>query len=179
MKDMTKAEGKKAEKHSGKTSQLIVFQLGGVSYALHIDQIKEVVITPQITRLPQTPEYIKGVANIRGNIITILDLEERFELKEAEDMQEDEENVQYTLVMESEEYKAGILVNKVPDTLNVAEEEIEDAGNIASNGALDGQYIQGIVKQENQLIVLMDMLKLVESLDSVHMLKAKKNVNAA
>ena len=53
--------------------QLIIFKLGREEYAMNIDQIKEVVLTPQVAKVPQTEDYIKGVANIRGNIIAILD----------------------------------------------------------------------------------------------------------
>jgi len=61
-----------------RTLQIVVFKLGQEEYGLHIDQIKEVVITPKITRMPQTPAFVKGVANIRGNVIAMLDLEEKF-----------------------------------------------------------------------------------------------------
>ena len=63
--------------------QLIIFKLGTEEYALSIDQIKEVVLTPRIAKMPQTPSYIKGVANIRGNIIAILDLEQKFGIEQT------------------------------------------------------------------------------------------------
>jgi purine-binding chemotaxis protein CheW len=56
---------------------------GGEEYALVIDQIKEVVITPKVSRIPLTPKYIKGVANVRGDILAIIDLEECFGLAKA------------------------------------------------------------------------------------------------
>ena len=67
-------------KHSihEKLMQLIIFKLAGEEYGLSIDQIKEVVLTPRVAKMPQTPAYIKGVANIRGNIIAIMDLEQKF-----------------------------------------------------------------------------------------------------
>ena len=68
------------EKAGNTTRQIVVFRLGQEEYGLPIEQIKEVVITPNITRMPQTPAFVKGVANIRGNVIAILDLEEKFGL---------------------------------------------------------------------------------------------------
>ena len=59
---------------------MIIFKLGKEEYALHIDQIKEVVLTPGIAKIPQTPDYIIGVANIRGNIISIVSLNTKFGL---------------------------------------------------------------------------------------------------
>jgi purine-binding chemotaxis protein CheW len=102
-----------SSKHS--RTQLIVFKLGKEEYGLTIDQIKEVVLTPTITRMPQTPAYIKGVANIRGNIIAILDLEEKFNITDKSS--EGAKVGNYTLVVASEEYKIGILVKEVPQYL--------------------------------------------------------------
>ncbi len=62
---------------------LIVFKLGTEEYGIRIEQVKEVTITPEITRMPKTPAFIKGVANIRGDIIAIMDLEERFNISPA------------------------------------------------------------------------------------------------
>src|SRR4051812_23565366 len=95
--------------------QIVVFKLGNEEYGLHIDQIKEVVITPTITKMPQTPDYVKGVANIRGNVIAIFDLEDRFNL--ARTIQQ--KGSKYTLVVESEDIKLGLLVTEVPNTVSV------------------------------------------------------------
>ena len=112
-----------AAKVQGKT-QIIVFKQGDEEYALHIDQIKEVVITPSITRMPQTPTYIKGVANIRGNIIAILDLEEKFNLKRSQDQGTGNN---YTLVVESDDLKMGLLVNDVPNTISVSAGDLDES----------------------------------------------------
>src|SRR6476620_294583 len=63
------------------TVHLIVFKLGTEEYGIRIEQVKEETITPEITRMPKTPDFIKGVANIRGKIIAIMDLEERFKIR--------------------------------------------------------------------------------------------------
>lgn len=136
-------------------SQLIVFRLGDEEYGLQIGQIKEVVPTPHITRLPQTPPYVKGVANIRGNIIAVVDLEEKFGLKQKAD---DSAN-NYTLVVESDEVKMGILVRELPNTLNVKQSQIEDSANIIQDGGADQSYIKGIVKMEDRLIIMLDVFK--------------------
>jgi purine-binding chemotaxis protein CheW len=143
--------------------QLIVFKLGEEEYGLQIDQIKEVVLTPHITRLPQTPPYVKGVANIRGNIIAIVDLAEKFGIDDVIDRVE-QENL-YTLVLESEEIKAGVLVKEVPNTLNIPVSSIEDAGNIIHDNNTEQSYIQGIVKLEDRLIIKIDLFKVLSDQD--------------
>ncbi|SMG39437.1 purine-binding chemotaxis protein CheW [Marivirga sericea] len=142
-------------KENQQKSQLIVFRLGDEEYGLQIGQIKEVVPTPHITRLPQTPAYVKGVANIRGNIIAVVDLEEKFGLKQEED---DSAN-NYTLVVESDEVKMGVLVRELPNTLNVKQSQIEDSANIIQDGGADQSYIKGIVKLDDRLIIMLDIFK--------------------
>jgi purine-binding chemotaxis protein CheW len=144
-------------KHS--RTQLIVFKLGKEEYGLAIDQIKEVVLTPNITRMPQTPSYIKGVANIRGNIIAILDLEEKFGL--ADKTGEVARSGNYTLVVASEEYKIGILVKEVPNTLSVSKADIDETVNIVHDDKQEGNYIKGIVKVNNRLIILIDIYQIM------------------
>ncbi|MDX2195429.1 MAG: chemotaxis protein CheW [Cytophagales bacterium] len=144
-----------------KTSQVIVFKLGNEEYGLMIDQIKEVVITPNITKVPLAPRYIKGVANIRGNILSIIDPEERLGLA----LEKDTANTSiqnYTLVVESNEVKMGILVREVPNTLAISEKDIDNTPNIIQGTSIDSGYILGIVKKQNRLIILIDIYRLIK-----------------
>ncbi len=146
----------------GKLVQLVIFKLGDEEYALNIDQIKEVVLTPNIARIPQTPDYIMGVANIRGNVIAIVDLEHKFGLHN-----EDENTAKgiYTLVVESESFKIGILVKEVPNTLTVEEASIDESSTVLQYSNLDLDCIRGIVKSEDRMIILVDMIKMMEAED--------------
>ncbi|MEO1052553.1 MAG: chemotaxis protein CheW [Bacteroidota bacterium] len=152
---------KHTEEESHDTQQLIVFRQGEEEYGIHIDQIKEVVLTPNITKMPQTPDYVKGVANIRGNIIAIINLEEKFGLEKTTTTEEANLASNYTLVIESEEFKAGILVSEVPNTLTVNTSIIEQSVNIVQDNNVDGGYIQGIVKLDDRLIILIDVFKVL------------------
>ena len=151
----------KTNDKSSNTHQLIVFRQGTEEYGLHIDQIKEVVLTPNITKMPQTPDYVKGVANIRGNIIGIIDLEEKFGIKKTTTTKEANQANNYTLVVESDEFKVGILVTEVPNTLSVDDEDMEQSMNIVHDNKVSSDYIQGIVKLENRLIILIDIFKVL------------------
>lgn len=143
---------------NGSTFQIVVFRLGQEEYALQIGQIKEVVLTPSITTMPQSPEYIKGVSNIRGNIIAIVDLEERFGLKNK---QAEIVEGKYTLVVESEEFKMGVLVKDVPNTMAIAESAVDQS--LMSGD--DQGYVKGIVKLDKRLIILIDIFKVMSSKD--------------
>ena len=152
-------EKQSAQEQRTGTFQIIVFKQGNEEYALHIDQIKEVVITPNITRMPQTPEYIKGVANIRGNIIAIIDLEEKFNLKRNNDQQV---GSNYTLVVESEDFKMGILVREVPNTLTITDKDFDDSVNVINDVNTEANYIKGIIKTNDRLIILIDIFKVID-----------------
>jgi purine-binding chemotaxis protein CheW len=146
---------------TGGKVQLIIFKLGKEEYAMNIDQIKEVVITPRIAKVPQTAVYIKGVANIRGNIIAIMDLEVRFNLIEETELNDTGTIANYTLVVESEEFKVGILVKEVPNTLSVISSDIDSSSEIIRYTALDERCIKGVVKSGDRMIIMIDMFELL------------------
>lgn len=144
-------------------SQIIVFRLGGESYGLPIDDIKEVVLTPRITRLPLMPSFVRGVANIRGEIIAILDLEEKFGLHTSssqEELSETERN--YCLVVESEAYQMAILVREVPNTLSIPDPLIDNAPAVLQEQSQMRNYITGIARYQEQLIILIDLFKAID-----------------
>lgn len=144
-----------------KRHQLIVFKLGEEEYGLNIDQVKEIVLTPNITKMPQTEPFIKGVANIRGNIITIVDLEEKFGVNAHLTQNEKEAAGNYTLVIESDVLKVGVIVREVPTTLVASDNDIDESQNIVHDSAMDDNYIKGIVKIEDRLIILIDIFKVM------------------
>lgn len=160
-------EERKNEEQEYTSQQLIVFKQGDEEFGLLIDQIKEVVLTPQITKMPQTPHYIKGVANIRGNIIAILDLEKKFGLSAPID----EPPASYTLVLESDEFKVGLLVKEVPNTLSISPSDIDQDINVIQD--TEESYIQGIVKLDERLIILIDIFKIINEND-LNLLAIKK-----
>ena len=146
------------EVSKGAAIQLIVFQLGEEEYALPISQIKEVVHTPPVTPMPQTPRYIQGVANIRGNVIAMVDLEEKLGKRSTAVAIEE---FGYTLVVSSEELHMGILVRELPNTLTVYESDMSDPGNLFQDAG--GQsYIKGIVKLPNRLLLHIDITRLMK-----------------
>lgn len=147
----------------GAREQLIVFRLGQEEYALPIEQIKEVVLTPRISAMPQTPDYVKGIANIRGNVISIMDFEEKFGLNGKTKNTNGKLGTNYTLVIESEEYNVGILVREVPNTLTVLSSKIDNSSNILQHSTLDESVIKGIVKLKDRMIILIDVLLMMNS----------------
>lgn len=149
------------EEKNFNTTQLIVFKLGSEEFGLGIGQIKEIVLTPHITKMPRTPDYIKGVANIRGNVIAIIDLERKFGIAPGQEEKEGSAG-QYTLVIESDEVKIGILVREVPNTLAIAQNNIEEVNNITGESD-PSNYIEGVVKLDGRMIILIDIFKVINT----------------
>jgi len=138
---------------------LIVFKLGAEFYGIKIEQVKEVTVTPSITRMPRTPDFVKGVANIRGDIIAIMDLEERFGIRP--DVSVPAGNITYTLVIEAKEYSIGVVVKEVPQSLNLAVSKMDKTPSFLQDIAVQENYIEGIAKVDDRLIIVLDMYKIL------------------
>ncbi|WP_439882795.1 chemotaxis protein CheW [Pontibacter sp. MBLB2868] len=140
---------------------LIVFKLGAEYYAIKIEQVKEVTVTPEITRMPRTPEFVKGVANIRGDIIAIVDLEQRFGIRPAPVVDELHANLTYTLVIEAKDYSIGVVVKEMPQSLNLGMSKIDKAPSFLQDTNIQESYIEGIAKVDNRLIIVLDMFRIL------------------
>jgi purine-binding chemotaxis protein CheW len=141
------------------TFEIIVFKQGNEEYALHLDQITEVVITSGIKKMPQTPSYIKGVANIRGDVVAVLDLEEKFTLKRS---QRSDMESYYTLLVERDNVKMGILLRELPTTLSICRENFDETVGAINDVKSDGNYIKGIVNHNDRMIVVIDIFKVID-----------------
>jgi purine-binding chemotaxis protein CheW len=151
----------KKEQNNTPKRQLVVFKLAGQEYALFINQIKEVVITPTLTPVPLTPRYVKGVANVRGDILAMVDLEVRFDLVTSSD--EDYIKLSksnFTLVIESDKMKVGLLVKDLPSTLTVLESDLIQPDLIYGHEA-EKNYILNIAKLQERLIIVIDLNEII------------------
>jgi purine-binding chemotaxis protein CheW len=139
--------------------QLIVFRLGDEDYGIRIEQVKEVTVTPEVARMPKTPPFIKGIANLRGDIIAILDLEERFRLRPAGRPLPERS---YTVAVEAADYTLGLVVREVPRPFTLPLSQIEPAPEFVQDANARDKYLEGIAKlPEGGIIIVLDMRKLL------------------
>ena len=140
--------------------QLIVFRLGDEEYGIRIEQVKEVTVTPEVTKMPKTPAFIKGIANLRGDIIAIVDLEERFQLRRAG---HDMPDASFTIAVEAPGYTVGLLVREVPRPLTLPLSLIEPMPEFLQDSGQRDKYIEGIAKlpDGSSVIIVLDMHKLL------------------
>ena len=139
--------------------QLIVFRLGDEDYGIRIEQVKEVTITPDVVKMPKTPPFIKGIANLRGDIIAVIDLEERFQLRPAG---RPVPAFSYTLAVEAADYTLGLMVREVPRPVTLPVSLVEPAPDFVQDSGQREKYLEGIAKlPDGSVIIVLDMPKLL------------------
>lgn len=132
---------------------LMIFTLFNQKYALLIEEIKEIIPIPHITPIPQTPEHILGVGNVRGTVMAMLDLNVRI-LKESYG------NSKYVVVLKSEDVKLGLLIKQPPMTLQVEKTKIDTSSSALKSLTTEDDFIRGIYKQDKEMIFILDIHKL-------------------
>lgn len=135
--------------------QFLTFTVGDEEYGVDIMTVREVKGWSETTRLPNTPEYMRGVLNLRGVVIPIFDLRMRFggQTTEATDKH-------VIVILAVGDRIAGVLVDTVSDILTVNHEEIKDSPS--NGGTLDERFINGLIAVEERMVVLLDMEKLLD-----------------
>ena len=155
-KEPSESENQEGEVTVKSYQQFCVFKSGREEYAVSINLVKEVVPYPPLAHVPQMPDYIKGMANVRGNIYGILDLADFFKIENTVEPK-------YLLVLDVENYQMGIAIPDVPDTLMVSEDMIESLSASRLKSTIGQKYLKGIIKKDRRMIVLFDILGMISS----------------
>jgi|GEM_PF-289941 len=135
--------------------QFVAFRIENQTYAFRIEQIQEIVILTQVTRTPQVPDYVEGVANLRGSIIPIVNLRKLFGL---ETKQSDADT--RTIVVNVGKRTIGCTVDNVTQVVRIGQDSIHAAPDtVTDHGA---SYISGFARVHEQLIVLLDVEQLLD-----------------
>ena len=142
--------------YTGDEIQLVSFKLGKETFAVNVSQVREIGKVEEITHVPKMPDFIEGVMNLRGQITTIIDLRHRFAISGL-----DSQGAQARIIVaEIGENQLGIIVDSVQDVMRVSPKTISPPPKmIASN--VDAQFLTGICKLPDQLIMLLDLSKVL------------------
>lgn len=137
-------------------SQLLTFTLDHEIFAIDIAKIREVLEFSHITKVPQTPDVMKGVINLRGNVVPVIDMRLKFGMKEAEPTV----NTCIIIIEISfggEHTQIGALVDSVNEVLEISPEDIEPPPKIGTQ--LNTEYLLGMGKQDEQFIIILNIDK--------------------
>ncbi|MEJ2661463.1 MAG: chemotaxis protein CheW [Desulfobacteraceae bacterium] len=145
----------------------LTFTLAGEEYGIGILKIKEIIGMMPITSVPQTPQFVKGVINLRGKVIPVVDLRLRFAM-EAIDYNERTCIIVVEIGGRGADIVIGIVVDSVSEVLNIKSEDIEDTPTFGTR--LNTDYILGMAKMEGKVKILLD-IDTVLSQDEIHMLQ--------
>ena len=147
--------GQETHRRKGTGSmQLVSFRLAQEEYGIEITKVQEIILMGEITRVPQTPAYVKGLINLRSTVIPIIDLRLRFGLAQQEAT--DETRI---MVVNVAGKTIGIIVDAVSEVLRIAHEQI--APPPPTVAGLGREYLTGLVKLENRLLILLDIDKIL------------------
>ncbi len=140
-------------------SKFLTFVLDNEHYGVEVMKIREIIRMQKITPVPQMPPHVKGVINLRGKIIPVMDLRLRFDLT-AKDADDNTCIVVVNLVRnDGSNALTGLVVDNVEEVLNINTAEIEDAPEIGSHAA--GDCILGLAKTKNTVITLLAIERVV------------------
>jgi len=137
-----------------KDCQVVGFRIGNETYGVRIASVREIVRVPEITMVPNAPDIIEGVINLRGKIIPVMDLRKRFG-----DIAVQPDKRNRILVVELDHKLLGLIVSSASEVLKIPPSEIESPGSVFAEG--ESSYVTGVGKLKGRLIILLDISKLL------------------
>ena len=132
------------------SEQLVVFQLAAEEYAIPISQVKEIIRYSGATQMPDTPEYVEGIVNLRGKVIPVIHLAKKFNFRQGKNTDTQ------ALIVEAASQEIGIVVDAVTEVIRLDEGATEEVSGIA----WPGEFIKAIGKVEKRLLIILDLDKL-------------------
>jgi len=144
------SEGSSAEE----LLQLVIFRLSGEEFGTSIAKVKEIIRIPDITRIPQVPEYVEGIINLRSNVLPVINLATRFNLPH-----EGLSDHSRIVVVELDNIIAGIVVDAVTEVLNIPTDCIEPTPEMIAS-KIGERYIEGVGKLDERMLIILDIDKI-------------------
>lgn len=152
------------EHSTGNQLKVIVFQLQNEEYALPVEYVGAIERIHPITRVPRAEKFVKGVINLRGVIIPIIDLRLRFGMKEMELTEKNR-----IIIVNKNGFEVGLIVDTASDVIDLEIEKIEPNPEVVGSEAAD--YIDGVIKIKNRLLILLDLKKILNSEQHIYAMK--------
>jgi purine-binding chemotaxis protein CheW len=148
--------------------QLVVFELSGEEFGVDIMQVSEIMPISKITRVPQAPECVKGLINLHGKIIVVIDLNRRLGFSPREN-----DSLSRIIIVEVEDTTIGMLVNSVNGVLKVPLSSTEPTPDMIKS-KINSEYLTGVGKVGNRLLILLNLARVLgeEEIDELNQLSS-------
>ena len=168
-KDKSMNENEDRYGNSGDLRQLVVFQLGGEGYCVDISKVREINRVVEITHIPQSPPFVEGVINLRGQIIPIIDLRQRFDLVDESTQNSNETRI---MVVDTQGTMVGFIVDAVREVLRISTDKIEPTPDLVTSD-IDRKYIEGVATVDDRLLIILnsDLIFATEELGDLQAVK--------
>lgn len=134
--------------------QWVTFRLDDETYGINVMQVQEVLRYSEIAPVPGAPDYVLGIINLRGNVVTVIDTRRRFALPDYE--VSDSTRI---IIIEAAKQVVGLLVDSVAEVVYLRASEIESAPDVGNDES--SKYIQGVVTRDKELLILVDVNRLL------------------
>lgn len=163
---MEKDNVSKLKKSSGEMSRYIEFSLGTEDYAIPLLMVREVISVPETTPIPKSPVHFLGIMNLRGQVISIVDLRKKLKIDNSK--KDKEEAV---IIVDVGGINIGVVVDSINKVLAFSSEDVSEMPEVENQ--INTQYINGVYKKESSLTVLLDIAKVLDIKD-MEMIGANK-----
>lgn len=147
--------------------QFVTFTLGNEEYAVDIRKVHEINRMKEITKVPNSPSYVEGVINLRGKVIPVVNLRERFGLEGKGN----DEHLRI-MIMDVRGVTMGLIVDSVSEVLRIPSDIVEPPPPMSTG--IGTEFINGIAKLEDRLIILLDMDMLFGRTETIAMIEAQR-----
>lgn len=140
---------------SGLENKYVIFKLNSEYYGINIDSVIAIEKMENITRVPNSPDYVRGVINLRGEVVSLIDLKAKLNIGTQENLDNSK-----IIVVSTEDIMAGLIVDYSSEVIEIEDKDIDNPPDDEENGTLI--YTKGIGKVNERLIILLDLIKILE-----------------
>ncbi len=173
MENKTDNVNKRTESKQEKIRKYLTFTLANEEYGIHILKVKEIIGIMPITPVPKTPEYVKGVINLRGKVIPITDLRLTFDM-DAKEYTDRTCIIVVEITGLATTIQIGIIVDSVSEVLNVNSDDVEKTPSFSTN--INTDYILGMAKVNSGVKILLDIDKVLDVNEDIFNMEQTKEV---
>ena len=149
-----RSSSSKVVANSDEVLQWVTYKLGDETYGINVMQVQEVLRHTEIAPVPGAPDYVLGIINLRGNVVTVIDTRSRFGLSSC-----DITDNTRIVIIESDDQVVGILVDSVAEVVYLRSSEIDSAPNVGTEES--AKFIQGVTNRDGELLILVDLNRLL------------------